>query len=159
MQYINGGRRIVLGLLDKPRSILARGPQEIDRPARGDYCRRGKAYWDERTDGFETDWRVTPLDFGEDRRLPSYRMARKDSVPPEPVLEEGLFVRTVARAHGIVDDTYIMVRIDLKNVIVEPPSEEELRAPWDPQVAKVRYLKALERSTELLTPQSRQTNK
>ncbi|WP_165867180.1 hypothetical protein, partial [Schaalia canis] len=77
--------------------------------------------------------------------------------PPEPVVEEGRFIRTTARAYGIVDGTYIMVRIDLENTSVEPPTEEELRALWDAQVAKVRYFKAIERSEEVLTPQSGQT--
>ena len=47
VQYLDGGRRIILGLLDNPQSIFARGPKEIDRLAHGDYCRLGKAYWGE----------------------------------------------------------------------------------------------------------------
>ncbi|WP_165867175.1 hypothetical protein, partial [Schaalia canis] len=108
------------------------------------------------------DWRVTPLDFGEG--IAAFQAVYWEGKgltppPPEPVVEEGGFIRTTARAYGIVDDTYIMVRIDLKNVSVEPPSEEELRALWDAQVAKVRYFKAIERSEEVLTPQSGQTSK
>ncbi|RRC94405.1 hypothetical protein, partial [Schaalia canis] len=132
VQYLDGGRRIILGLLDNPQSILARGPQEINQLAHSDYCRMGKAYWGERADRQSRDWRVTPLDFGEGiAAFQAIEWRGKDSVPPEPVVEEGGWVYAVARAYGIVDDTYIMVRIDLENTSVEPPSEEELRALWD----------------------------
>ncbi|WP_165867149.1 hypothetical protein, partial [Schaalia canis] len=162
VQYLDGGRRIILGLLDNPQSIFARGPQEINQLAHSDYCQMGKAYWGENAATHSTDWRVTPLDFGEG--IAAFQAVYWEGKgltppPPEPVVEEGRFIRTTARAYGIVDDTYIMVRIDLENSSVEPPTEEELRALWDAQVAKVRYFKAIECSEEVLTPQSGQTSK
>lgn len=130
MQYMSEGRRIVLGLSDNPHSLLVRGPQEIDRLARSDYCQMGKAYWGENAANHSTDWRVTPLDFGEGiAAFQSVYWHGKGLIPsPEPVLEDGGWLYAVARAYGIVDDTYIMVCIDLENTSAKPPTEEELRA-------------------------------
>ncbi|RRC94418.1 hypothetical protein, partial [Schaalia canis] len=138
VKYISGDRRIVLGVWDFLDGSFDFGPPEIDRLARGDYCRLGKAYLVAKGATPTTDWRVTPLDFGEG--IAAFQAVYWEGKgltppPPEPVVEEGRFIRTAARAYGIVDDTYIMVRIDLKNSSVEPPSEEELRALWDAQVA------------------------
>ncbi|WP_133306637.1 hypothetical protein, partial [Schaalia canis] len=106
MQYISGDRRIILGAWDYLDGSFDFGPPEIDRLAHGDYCRLGKAYWGENAATHSTDWRVTPLDFGEG--IAAFQAVYWEGKgltppPPEPVVEEGRFIRTTARAYGIVD--------------------------------------------------------
>ncbi|WP_165867171.1 hypothetical protein, partial [Schaalia canis] len=62
---------------------------------------------------------------------------------PLPVLRDdyantpNIRTNSTARAFGIFEDHFITVMID--DPSDQPPTEEELRALWDAQVAKMRY--------------------
>lgn len=160
-RFNQGNRWLVVGVWDDENNRAREWIEKISHVSRGDICTLGNRALKSASGTHESfDWRVNALDFGEDVaafQAVEWSLTSGDTPPEEPVARDDLLAYSTARAYGIVNDKLVMVRISHKRT--DPPTEAELRALWDAQVAKVRYFKALERSKELLTPQSGQTNK
>ncbi|MDO4259388.1 MAG: hypothetical protein Q4C87_07700 [Actinomycetaceae bacterium] len=128
--------------------------KEAAQRLHGDLCLLGRKAAEEK-EGITSDWRMYPLDFGQSvvaYRAVAWSIPGVDVPPSAPVPQEGLRIRSTARAMGVVDGYLVKVHIDQYKP--EPPYEEELRALWDAQSSKVRYLAALERNKTASVQQS-----
>ncbi|MDO4259258.1 MAG: hypothetical protein Q4C87_07040 [Actinomycetaceae bacterium] len=152
------GRRVTLGVWedDPDRYSLALD----DMKGRMDdlYCLSRREHEAKSPDGnvnnLADDWRVYPLDFGEEvAAFRSVTWRKEDGPPPStPTPTEKVHIYSTARAYGVVDGKFVMATID--SLGPEPPSERELRGLWDAQVAKVRFHDAAKESRKRLAPQS-----
>lgn len=156
-QYANDGQTIVVGLWEdggsrmRERIEYARLEAELNMP-----CLMGREGSPGLPADSVNDQRVTILDFGDDtfafQYIGWYNV--KGSAPLAPTLGPDFRVFSTARVYGVVDNMYIMVRIDYNNIHTHAPSEEELRALWEAQIAKARYHHSIHETNTTLTPQS-----
>ncbi|MDO4259256.1 MAG: hypothetical protein Q4C87_07030 [Actinomycetaceae bacterium] len=161
ISFAQGDRSVTVAVWEDDDGMYARDVININKKIRDPICLLGSdgSSGSPKGERSHLDWRVFPLDFGEGTaafRSVQWSSPPGSPAPPEPISAEGIHFYSAAQAYGIVQGKFVMVIIATTSS--EPPSEKELRALWDAQVAKVRFHDAVVRNHEVQSSQSGSVN-
>ncbi|MDO4260410.1 MAG: hypothetical protein Q4C87_12905 [Actinomycetaceae bacterium] len=151
--YEQESRWVTVAVWENDSDQYAHSIADINKTMHTPYCLLGPkatSALEGKEQEYIDEWRVYPLDFGADIaafRSVQWRFNSPKNAPPAPIAGEDMLIYSTARVYGIVNGRF--VRVAISRNTPEIPSDDELRALWDAQVAKIRYHDAITRNHDV----------